>query len=796
MLLYSENQPRMTQRVPDGLYEGKIQHHGRFAFLLAEGSGHDDLMLRGPSLSLAMDGDIVQARVIPGKKGRRPSGEIVKVLKRARATVTGVLRKHGPDWLVVPEEADERDGVRVIKFPKGSHPKAGLVVVVKITTWPTFRESAAGEICESLGMAGESGVRMRAVLRTRDLPDEFPEGVLAESRMFPAEVSPDMARGRRDLRELPVFTIDGADAKDFDDAVSIEVINDHTMRLGVHIADVSHYVKKGTVLDLEAAKRATSVYLADRVVPMLPPNLSDHLCSLMPEVDRLTMSCFMDLGKDGHVRDTSLEETVIRSCRRFTYEEVESVMKGGEVSNVSPRVREAVIRMGVLFKTLLRGRIDRGALDMNNSEYQVVMGEDGHPKDVIQRPRLDSHRLIEEFMLLANETVARTLLERRLPFLSRVHPDPDPKKLEALTMELKKLGFHVPLPIKAGSSRGLQMVLKKAVGHPLEDTINLLVVRSLKQASYSSVPGGHFGLASKAYCHFTSPIRRYPDLVTHRAVRAFLQKKSDPNLGQGLRDLGEHCSNQERLAADAERRSVDIMRAELLKKRVGEVFQGVVSGTADFGVFVTLKGLGATGLLRGGSAALGSEVEVRLDQVNEGKGELDLSSPVGNRPRIDPAAKRRFEPRHDRPRSDKPWHKRRDDKPRHDRPRSDKPWHKSRDDKPRHDRPRSDEPWHDRPRSDKPWHKRRDDKPGHDRPQSDKPRHDRPRSDKPRHDRPQSDKPWHQKKFDPDKPKHPFHAKPKHPFHAKPGSKPKHEGDSKPKFYERFLGKKGRKRRH
>ncbi|MBI5210163.1 MAG: VacB/RNase II family 3'-5' exoribonuclease [Elusimicrobia bacterium] len=709
------------------LREGKVQHHGRFAFLLSEEEGGEDLMLRGPTLGLAMDGDRVQARLTPGDPGR-PVGEIVRVVTRARQSVTGVLRKLGRHWLATPEGSDARDAVRVVGFARGLASREGDVVVVRITQWPTLRETAGGEVCEVLGRPDEAGVRLRAILRTLGLPESFPEPVLAESRVFPAEVSPAMWEGRRDLRGLPVFTIDGEDAKDFDDAVSLEALGPQAMRLGVHIADVSHYVRKGTALDAEAARRATSVYLADRVVPMLPPSLSERLCSLMPGVERLTLSCFIDLDADGKALASSLEETVIRSRRRFTYEEVEALLHAKSVPDVDPQVHETVLRMGTLYKALNRLRMKRGALDMSMPEYKVRVDARGRPLEVVKRARLGSHRLIEEFMLAANEAVAARLLERGLPFLSRVHPDPDGRRLLALGTELRKMGVHAPASIATSQSAALQAVLAKAVGHPLEETINMLVMRSLKLAAYSHVPGGHFGLASKAYCHFTSPIRRYPDLLTHRAVKALLRQRlpdplalqaqakgerprqrPDESPAAGLKEHGVHCSERERVATDAERRSVDILRAELLEKKVGQVFSGVVSGSAAFGLFVTLPDSGASGLVRGASATLGSRVRVRLDRVNAGKGELDLSFADPGRPALSappPAPLHPLPPRHPRqpwPAPGKPGPGQA--KPKHDAPRpSDHPRPRrtagepGRDAKPTHGPSRQPKPPHGKPK--------------------------------------------------------------------------------------------------
>ncbi|MBI3504196.1 MAG: VacB/RNase II family 3'-5' exoribonuclease, partial [Proteobacteria bacterium] len=758
-------------RPDDHVLEGVIQHHGRFAFLISETPDAQDLMLRGPSLRLAMDGDRVQARVLPGD-GDRAMGEIVRVVSRARESVVGVLERQGSHWIATPEEGEEKDGVLVLDFAPGVSQREGEIVVVKITRWPTLSEAAGGTAVESLGLPEEPGVRLRAILRGRDLPESFPEAVLAESSAFPSAVSPAMWAGRLDLRTVPIFTIDGADAKDFDDAVSLEPLGGGLMRLGVHIADVSYYVKPGTQLDDEASRRATSVYLADRVVPMLPPNLSDHLCSLMPGVERLTLSCFMDVDAEGGVRATSLKESVICSRKRFTYEEVEDLLHGRPV-HVDPKTKESVLRMGALYKTLHAARVQRGALDMNNPEYKVRVDPKGVPIEVVQRPRLGSHRLIEEFMLLANETVATSLLERKLPFPSRVHPDPDPRRLNTLGVELKKMGVNVPESLVSAPSRGLQTILERAVGRPLEDTINMLVMRSLKQASYSDHPGGHFGLASHAYCHFTSPIRRYPDLLTHRAVRAHMAGAPAEGLGERLRDLCDHCSVRERAAAEAERKSVDILRAALLKPRVGQTFEGVVSGSASFGSFVTLRGLGAAGLARGSSIQLGSVVRVRLERVDEGKGELTLAilgpgptaaptgaptgSPAGpqqggERPKWhNRGDKPRWETRREKPRFGKPG-----DKPRWE-PRRDKPAFGKPGDKPRWE-PRRDKPAFGKP-GDKPrWEPRRD-KPAFGKP-GDKPRWE------PRRDKPSFGKPGDKPRWEPRRDK---------PSFGKPGDKPRWE---------------------
>ncbi|MBI4349653.1 MAG: VacB/RNase II family 3'-5' exoribonuclease, partial [Elusimicrobia bacterium] len=489
-----------------------------------------------------------------------------------------------------------------------------------------------GVVQEVLGRPGEPRVRLEAVLRTRELPVAFPADVSAESSRLPSRVEPQAWAGRRSFIDVPVMTIDGADAKDFDDALSIEPLGGGRFRVGVHIADVSHYVRPGSALDREARLRATSVYLPDRVVPMLPPALSDDLCSLRPEVERLTLSCLIDLDSGGRVLGARFVESVIRSWRRFTYEEAQEILEGRRVAGVPPRVHDALRTMGPLALALTRARLRRGALDFTLPEHKVVVAPDGAPLRVEKRPRLASHRLIEEFMLAANEATARELKAAGAPLLHRIHEDPEPVRLIELARELQKLGIQVPSSIAGAPARALQQVLSRAQGHPLEETINFLCVRSLRQAVYSEKGAIHFGLGSSAYTHFTSPIRRYPDLFNHRAIRALLHGRSGKGRGrpyaQGvdLAGLAVHCSERERLAAEAERQGVDILRAELLRGKVGQTLDALVTKLTPAGLLVALPDSGAVGLVRGSSAGrVGDRVKVRLDRVHEGRGELDFS---------------------------------------------------------------------------------------------------------------------------------------------------------------------------
>ena len=613
--------------------EGRIQHKGTFAFLIAEEKGQQDLYLGGPTVKLAMDGDRVEARVT-GDRGGRRTGEIVRVVARARTTAVGMLRQVGRHWGLFPEGQPDDAGMEVLGFAKGVTPQQGMLAALRIDRWPTEFRGPGGTVTEILGSPMEPNARRGAILAARDIHTTFPDETLAEAEALPLDPAPSDWAGRKELFHLPVFTIDGADAKDFDDAVSLEPLEGGKWRLGVHIASVADYVKPGTALDDEAVTRGTSVYLPGKVIPMLPPKLSDHLCSLRPDVPRLTQTCWLVLDAQGKPGRVDLEETVIRSARRFTYEEVQDLLDGKAVERVTPEVKASVLAMGRLAKILTAERMKRGGLDMSSIEYQIMMNPDGTPLAVKRRPRLDSHRLIEEFMVAANEAVARSLTNARAPFLRRIHDDPDPEKLQTLQEELGKLGIKAVTSLVAHPVEGLQSLLKAAIGHPFEETANTLVIRSMKMAKYSSEPGGHFGLASKDYCHFTSPIRRYPDLVVHRAVKSLLAgKPREANAGVDMEALAIRCSDRERAATEAERKAVDLARAQLMGKEIGNVFEGLVVGIAPIGVFVALQENGANALWKGGNATLGARLKVRLIAADEILGRLEVE-PVKEGPSL------------------------------------------------------------------------------------------------------------------------------------------------------------------
>jgi ribonuclease R len=589
-----------------------------------------------------MNGDRVRARVATAPGDLRRTGEITEVLVHARQTVVGAFRRMGNLPVLVPE--DESAFVHLTDL-QSLVPHVGDVITARVTTWPTAKETAKGILMEVLGPRNGPGVDLQALVRKYELPDAFPPDVTREAEAFGSDVPESLWHGRETLFDRRIFTIDGADAKDFDDAVSLEALP-HGWRLGVHIADVAQYVRDGSALDLEARRRGTSVYLSGTVLPMLPFPLSDNLCSLRPDVVRLTLSCVMDIDGQGRVADARIFESAIRSARRFTYDEVDELLKGGMPANVTSAIAADVREMGVLAKLLRAKRFGRGSLDFDFPEPEVVTGLDGKPLDIRRRERLESHRLVEDFMLAANEAVATHM--KNHPFLYRIHETPDPAKLEKLHKSLEVLGLKIPRHFDAARPSALQAVIKSSEGAPAQAMVHLMVLRSLKQAVYSPVNKGHFGLASACYTHFTSPIRRYPDLIVHRIVKDRLHSHfRETHWKKSLTALAAHTSKRERVAVDAEREYLDIQKVRLMESRVGEVFTGVISSVTNFGIFVQLNEFFVEGLVHvttlgndffvfdearmtlrgrrtGQTFSMGQKVNVRLAAANILKQQLDF----------------------------------------------------------------------------------------------------------------------------------------------------------------------------
>ena len=578
-----------------------------FGFVSIEGTD-DEIYIAPKYLHTALHSDVVEVVRFAGRPGRagrskgredeRAEGEVVAILERRITTVTGRLEAGRSSFFVVPD--DERIARDIYVSREDSlGAKPGDKVVVRLLEWTDEHLNPEGQITEILGTAGDARVEVLSVARTFGLPAHFPPAVEHEAAAFGASIREDELRGRIDCRRITCVTIDPEDAKDFDDAVSYETLPGGSARLGVHIADVSHYVRPGTALDAEAYARGTSVYMVNEVVPMLPEKLSNDLCSLRPDVDRLTYSVFMDVGPDGAVGNYTIGKSVIHSARRFSYEEVQKVIESGKGDHA-----EVILPLFNLSRVLLKKRRKNGSLDFDTGEAKFQFDAEGLPSRIIKKIRLDAHRLIEECMLLANQTVARHIGAQKKetevrPFLYRVHDLPDPVKLQELAGFVRQFGYS--LDARNGvPSRELQKLLDKVEGSEVENVINEVALRCMAKAVYSTKNIGHYGLAFTHYTHFTSPIRRYPDLVVHRLLEEYAHDVSVARLTEirkWLPDVARQSSERERLANDAERASVKVMQVEYMKRHVGDEFAGVVTGVTNFGLFVEINDLLVEGMI-------------------------------------------------------------------------------------------------------------------------------------------------------------------------------------------------------
>ena len=566
----------------------------------------EEIVIAPKFMKTALNGDIVSvvpfARTVRKRRNKdnhRIEGEIIEVISRTNKTLVGRLERSRHFFFVIP---DDRRIARDIYVPNDEAGKAkrGDKVLVQLLPWKDEHLNPEGTILEVLGASGDARVEVLSVAKRFGLPMAFSPDVLREAEQFSDIISSDEIASRVDYRNKVCFTIDPEDAKDFDDAISYEELNDGLIRLGVHIADVSHYVREGSALDAEAFARGTSAYLVNEVIPMLPERLSNDLCSLRPNVDRLTYSVFMEVNKTGKVEDYRISKSIIRSARRYSYEEVQAIIdqKSGEFS-------EIILPLHELSKVLLKRRRRRGSIDFETPEAMFRFDDQGLPSKIITKVRLDSHRLVEECMLLANETVARHIdrakrEEHAKPFVYRVHDAPDPSRLEDLSNFVKQFGYS--LNAKTGvSSRELQKLLDQVKGTEVEYLINDVTLRSMSKAVYSEKNIGHYGLAFRSYTHFTSPIRRYPDLVVHRLLSEYegkLDSQRREDLAMRLPLICRQASEREGVAVEAERASVKVMQVEFMQRHIGDEFDGVIGGVTEFGLFVEINDLLVEGLVR------------------------------------------------------------------------------------------------------------------------------------------------------------------------------------------------------
>jgi ribonuclease R len=576
---------------------GRLQGHPKgFGFLVQDDPEADDIFIGRESLNGAWHGDRIMVRLSPpARTGGRVEGEVIRILHRATTRVVGTFEAAKHAGYVTPDDRRIADDIFI---PRGATngAKVGEKVVVQVVQYPEARRNAEGKIVERIGMKGAVGVDIVSVIRKFGLPEVFPPRVLAEAEPIPDTVTEQAIRedGRRDLRGWNIVTIDGEDAKDLDDAVNVERIRDGHWRLGVHIADVSYYVQEGTALDREAYARATSVYLADRVVPMLPPKLSNGICSLNPQVDRLTLSCVMEIDAHGKVHKYEIFPSVIKTAARMTYTKVNEILAGDEDAIAAYRPLVPMFReMHALMEVLRGRRMRRGAIDFDLPEAKVKLNENGWPVEIRRVERGVSERIIEEFMLAANETVAEHCQKQGVPFMFRVHGEPAGDRLAGLRDFLALFGYTLRIPTDgAVPAKLLQTITDWVRGRPEENLISQVILRTMRQAIYSAENFGHFGLAADYYCHFTSPIRRYPDLVVHRVLRAMLtggmNAKVRGKWERWMPEAAQHSSDRERVAVEAERETIDLKKSEYMSERIGETFQGLISGVGPFGFFVQL----------------------------------------------------------------------------------------------------------------------------------------------------------------------------------------------------------------
>ena len=590
-----------------GIFQGTISFTERgAAFIRTERDDAPDLFVPPDQTGTAFPGDRVVVRVTAGGSRGRPGGargeretaRVIKVIERASETIVGTLQAKGHVHEVVADDTrfPQRIHVRMKDSEaKGQKPQPGWKVVVRLQPWASRTHPLEGTIVESLGPADGAGVDMLSIIRKHHLPLEFPADVQAEAEAISESVPASARTDREDLRSRPVFTIDPDDARDFDDAIEVETLPTGGWRLHVHIADVSHYVAPGTALDREAARRGNSVYLADRVIPMLPERLSNGVCSLQPRVDRLAFSAFIEFDPEARVRRARFGRSVIRSAQRYTYKEAFAVLQGPRGES---RLSEHLHRAWDLASKLRARRFREGALDLDMPEVKVYLDATGRPTHLEKVVNDAAHQLIEEFMLAANDAVAHALKHRTIPTIYRIHENPDPERLNDFREFARTYGYRVGDVTQRAE---IQRVLELARGRPEEQAIRVALLKSLKRAGYRQDPLGHYGLAKTNYAHFTSPIRRYADLVVHRSLAQMIRAVPAGRVkSTDMRAIALHLSGTERTAADAEKESVKLKKLEFFRDEVerGDRFQAMIMDVREFGVVVELPDFDVGGRVR------------------------------------------------------------------------------------------------------------------------------------------------------------------------------------------------------
>ncbi len=621
------------------------------AYVIPDEEG-EDIFIAANNTGKALHGDKVKVSMFPKRKSKKNEGEIVEIIERAKTDFVGIFSLSHGFAFVVPDRISMPLSIYI---PKGKYKgaKDGQKVIVHLTDWPDNAKNPFGEIVKVLGNPGENNVEMQSILAEYEYPLDFPKAVEKEAKAISEKIKSAEIKKRRDFRNVFTVTIDPHDAKDFDDALSLQYLPNGNYEVGVHIADVSHYVQPGSAIDAEAQERGTSVYLVDRTIPMLPEKLCNMVCSLRPDEEKLAFSVIFELNEDADIVNKWIGKTVIKSNRRYAYEEVQEMIEGADGDN-----KKELMTLNDLATKLRAKRMKEGCINFHSEEVKFILDENGKPIDTYVKVQKEANMLIEDFMLLANKTIAETMSKsskyKDYTFVFRIHDEPNPEKLSNFIQLVSKLGYSMNISSREKLVKSYNALFDAVDGKGEKNLVESVAIRTMAKAVYSTTNIGHYGLAFPYYTHFTSPIRRYPDLMVHRLIERYLIENQPSVDKEEYEELCLHASEMEKRAADMERESVKYKQAEYLQDQIGKVFDGLISGISKWGIYVELKKSKCEGLIRyadldddfyyldeenfrvigqdyGNIYQLGDEVKIRVKDVNLIKKQLDFEMVVNNR---------------------------------------------------------------------------------------------------------------------------------------------------------------------